>query len=81
MSSVLYDNPGPRAKRRAVIGSAAVGVLFAALLVVVLMRLDARGQLEGDKWSPLFNPSDPQFTLVWQLLGRGLRATMIMASL
>ena len=81
MSNVLYDNPGPRARRRAVISSAVVGVLFAALLVMVLMRLGARGQLEGDKWSSLFNPGNPDFVPVWKLIGRGLRATLIAASL
>ena len=51
-ASVLYDIPGPKAKRFNLIMS----VIFAALLLLlawyVLMTLAAKDQLSGDKWSP-----------------------------
>ncbi|MPY54219.1 amino acid ABC transporter permease [Streptomyces acidicola] len=52
MSSVLYDTPGPRAKRRNVIFS----VVFAALMVLLLwwvwQTMSDKGQLDSAKWSP-----------------------------
>ncbi|MFJ7130709.1 amino acid ABC transporter permease [Streptomyces sp. NPDC098101] len=52
MSSVLYDNPGPRAKRRNVLYT--VGFLAVLALVAwwVLSALADKGQLSADKWSP-----------------------------
>lgn len=80
-SSVLYDIPGPRARRRARIATA-IGVVFiAALLGLALQRLADRGQFEAELWSPLIDPSDDDFAAVWELIGKGLANTMIAAVL
>jgi glutamate transport system permease protein len=80
-TTVLYDIPGPRARRRAVIGSAIATVLLIALLWVVINRLNDQEQFSMEKWGPLIDPSDERFNLVWKRLGTGLRATMIAAVL
>lgn len=54
--TVLFDLPGPRARRRTRIGTAVGGLLIAALLGVVLWRLAGNHQLDGARWSVLFDP-------------------------
>jgi glutamate transport system permease protein len=81
MSSVLYDEPGPRARRRALIGTVVAGLAIAALMVLVIRRLERQGQFDMELWGPLIDPSDESFSQVWELLGRGLRATLIAAAL
>lgn len=74
-SSVLFDRIGRRGRRRVRIVSACVGVVLAGLAGLVLMRLQESGQLRAEQWSPLFNPSDPQFAIVWEFLLGGLANT------
>jgi glutamate transport system permease protein len=81
MSSVLYDAPGPRSKRRTLIGSIVAGAALIAILFLVGVRLDEQGQLDAEKWDPLINPSDPVFDQVWTLLGEALQATLTAAAL
>ncbi|MFJ9586671.1 amino acid ABC transporter permease [Streptomyces acidicola] len=52
MSSVLYDTPGPRAKRRNVIFAVVFAVLLVLMLWWVWQTMSDKGQLEGAKWSP-----------------------------
>ncbi|MEU1691173.1 amino acid ABC transporter permease [Streptomyces hirsutus] len=52
MTSVLYDAPGPRAKRRNVIFSVVFVVLLALLLWWVYLTMDEKGQLEWALWKP-----------------------------
>ncbi|MFC7791142.1 amino acid ABC transporter permease [Streptomyces cinereoruber] len=52
MSSVLYDNPGPRAKRRNVLYTVGFLAVLAVLAWWVLSALADKGQLDADKWSP-----------------------------
>jgi glutamate transport system permease protein len=80
-ASVLYDAPGPVTRRRTMISSVVAGVIIAAVLVVVAFRLGASGQFDGERWSPLFNPTDPAFPAVWTLLGNALVATLTAAAL
>lgn len=81
MSNVLYDEPGPKARRRAMIGTVVGALLLLGLTAVAVGRLAERGQFEFELWSPLVNPNDDNFVLVWRLLGRGLLATLIAAGL
>ena len=54
-SSVLFDLPGPRARRRQRIGSL-IGLVFVLLLVgLVLWRLGSNGQLDPARWAILFD--------------------------
>ncbi len=80
-TSVLYDAPGPRAVRRARIGTAVAVLLFLGLAALVVLRLADRGQLDAELWDPWVNPSDPAFSQVWTLVRRGLVATLVAASL
>ncbi|HVF03243.1 MAG TPA: amino acid ABC transporter permease [Frankiaceae bacterium] len=56
MSAVLYDELGPRGRRRVRVASAAAFVLLAFVVYVALRRLADKGQLEGDRWENLGNP-------------------------
>jgi glutamate transport system permease protein len=51
-ASVLYDVPGPKAKRRNLIISIIFGVLLALLIWYVLSILASKNQLQADKWTP-----------------------------
>ena len=80
-ANVLYDAPGPRARRQAAIGG---GVATAALLVViglVVKRLADQGQFAGKLWGPILSPSDENFQAVWKLIGKGVLATVTAAVL
>lgn len=76
MSSVLYDTPGPRAKRRNVIYT----VVFAALLVLLLwwawQTMSDKGQLEWAKWKP-FTESPAWTTYLLPGLGNTLKAAAL----
>lgn len=79
--TVLYDAPGPRARRRhRALGLAALAVI-GALAAVVVSRLAHQGQFAAELWSPLLDPSDESFRPVWRLLGLGLLATLTAAAL
>jgi glutamate transport system permease protein len=73
--SVLYDVPGPRAKRRSLIGSAIGTAVVVAIAVAVVLRLQSQGQLEASKWEP-FEDGD-----ILTALGKGALATLRAAGL
>jgi glutamate transport system permease protein len=50
--AVLYDHPGPRAKTRNTVLTAAFGVALVALLYWVYSKFDAKGQWAGTLWKP-----------------------------
>ncbi|MCH0564846.1 MULTISPECIES: amino acid ABC transporter permease [unclassified Streptomyces] len=50
--TLLFDAPGPRARRRERVLSVVVGLLLAALLAVAVHRFAERGQLDAAKWQP-----------------------------
>ncbi|MFJ8495088.1 amino acid ABC transporter permease [Streptomyces sp. NPDC094038] len=76
MSSVLYDTPGPRAKRRNVVLSVAF-VLFLALAVWwVWQKMDDKGQLKWDLWQP-FTTSEAWTTYLLPGLGNTLKAAAL----
>ena len=80
-ASVLYDAPGPRARRRAALSGAIATVAGLILIGVVIKRLAGQGQFAGKLWGPILNPSDESFHLVWQLIGKGVLATLTAAVL
>ncbi|MGA8845488.1 MAG: amino acid ABC transporter permease [Nocardioides sp.] len=80
-TSVLYDIPGPKARRRALIGTVVSVIAIVALLGFAGKRLADNGQFRADAWNPLINPGDESFSLVWQLIGKGLANTLIAAAL
>ncbi|MEU2489883.1 amino acid ABC transporter permease [Streptomyces sp. NPDC007883] len=77
MSAVLYDVPGPRARRRNLVYTLGFLVVLAALAWWVLTGLAAKGQLDWSKWAPFFTDSR-----VWTTyLLPGLENTLIAAAL
>lgn len=79
--SVLYDAPGPRARRRARIISVVSVLAFLVLLGLAGLRLNETGQFEADRWAPLFWPGDDSFRPVWGQLRIGITNTLIAAAL
>lgn len=74
MSSVLYDVPGPKARRVSLIGSVVGSVLILGLLAWIIMTLAQQGIFEGRRWA-IFTRAD-----VWRLLGSGIGATLSAAA-
>ncbi|MGW2522070.1 amino acid ABC transporter permease [Streptomyces sp. NPDC001617] len=76
MSSVLYDTPGPNAKRRNVV----LSVVFLALLALVLwwvwQKMDDKGQLKWSLWQP-FTTSEAWTTYLLPGLGDTLKAAAL----
>ena len=54
--NVLFDAPGPRARRRHTILTAFGFVLLAGTVAAVLWKFNAQGQLTGALWEPLIDP-------------------------
>jgi glutamate transport system permease protein len=82
MSSVLYDAPGPVARRRSLLGSLVGGALIVALLAVIVMRLADRGALEVERWKIFTDPRRGDASDVWRsLLIDGLGATLRAAAI
>ena len=79
MTAVLYDVPGPRARRRSRVQGLVGLAVVVVLAVLVLLRLSSKGQLEGERWSVLSNP-DVQQVLFDGLIGT-LKAAAVAALL
>ncbi|MFG2732631.1 amino acid ABC transporter permease [Streptomyces canus] len=76
MSSVLYDTPGPRAKRRNILLSVVFTILLALLLWWVWQKMDDKNQLEWNLWEP-FTTSEAWTTYLLPGLGDTLKAAAI----
>lgn len=78
MSSVLYDEPGPVARRRERIGSVIGALLIIALLALAFRYADGRGLFGADRWDVLYDPPKNQTAEdVWRsMIVRGLGATL-----
>ncbi|MDV8146613.1 ABC transporter permease subunit [Arthrobacter sp. B10-11] len=74
MSSVLYDVPGPKARRVSLIGSVVGSLLILGLLAWIISTLAQQGIFEGRRWA-IFTRAD-----VWTLLGNGIGATLSAAA-
>ncbi|WP_120519994.1 amino acid ABC transporter permease [Arthrobacter celericrescens] len=75
MTSVLYDVPGPKARRVSLIGSVIGTVLILGLAAWIVMTLAQQGIFEGRRWE-IFIRAD-----VWRLLGNGIIATLSAAAI
>jgi len=70
-AGVLFDAPGPKARRRHLILSAFGALLLIAIMAVVIMRLDDKGQLTSTMWKPFTTSA------MWQnVLLKGLWGTL-----
>ncbi|MGV9643477.1 amino acid ABC transporter permease [Streptomyces sp. NPDC003514] len=76
MSSVLYDAPGPRAKRRNVVVSVIFFALLALLIWFIWRTLDDKGQLEWALWEP-FAKSEAWTTYLLPGLANTLKAAAL----
>lgn len=74
MSSVLYDVPGPKARRASLIGSIVGGVAIAGLLWWAITVLAQQGIFEAQRWAVFQIPD------VWVLIGNGILATLSAAA-
>jgi len=72
-TSVLFDAPGPGARRRHLVYSIVTGVLLVAALAWVVWKLNDAGQFESRIFERLFAKN------IYNALGDGLRATLIAA--
>ncbi|MER6273450.1 amino acid ABC transporter permease [Streptomyces sp900105755] len=76
MSSVLYDTPGPRAKRRNVVLSVVFVLLLALAIWWVWQKMDDKGQLKWALWQP-FTTSEAWTTYLLPGLGNTLKAAAL----
>jgi glutamate transport system permease protein len=74
MSAVLFDVPGPRARRRHVIGTVVAGFAVAALAGWVLWVLWDKEQITPEQWEPFLEPN------IVELLYEGLIDTLTAAA-
>lgn len=74
--SVLFDAPGPRARRRMVWVNIAATFVVAGIGAYALLLLNEKGQLEASLWQPLFTAN------AWEnFFLPGLKQTLIAAGL
>lgn len=78
MSSVLYDAPGPVARRRERIGSVVAALVILVALFFALRYAAGRGVFQSDHWDVLYDPPKNQTAAdVWRsIVVRGLGATL-----
>ncbi|MEV6785823.1 amino acid ABC transporter permease [Streptomyces sp. NPDC051098] len=74
MTSVLYDAQGPRAKQRNILYTVLFVIVLAAVLWWVYDSLNAKNQLDWNKWKPFFTSSQPWTTYLWPGLQETLKA-------
>ena len=80
--TVLYDAPGPRARRVTLIFSiVAVITVATGAYFFVYRPLDEQGQFSMELWGPLIDPSNEVFSQVWARLRDGFVATLTAAVL
>ena len=75
MTSVLYDVPGPKARRISLIGSIVGVVLIGGLLSLAIVTLAQQGIFQAQRWA-IFGQAD-----VWALIVNGISATLSAAAI
>ena len=63
-ASVLFDAPGPKARRRHLLITLFAALVLLGLVAIALVRLEARGELEPAKWKAMFTQSAWQYYFV-----------------
>jgi glutamate transport system permease protein len=79
--SVLYDAPGPRARRRSLIGGLIASAVILVALGIVVKRLADQGQFDAELYRPLVDPGHEFFRDDWRTIGGGLINTLKAAAL
>jgi glutamate transport system permease protein len=67
--AALFEAAGPHARRRILVGTVVTSLLFVALVVWLIMRLDANGQFDPMYWDLFANIN------IWKFLGAGFIGT------
>lgn len=77
-TSVLYDAPGPRTRRRELVGSVVGALVVLAVIGLGVWYAAGRGVFDADRWAVLWDPPKGQTAAdVWRsLLVVGLGATL-----
>ncbi|MFJ9032355.1 amino acid ABC transporter permease [Streptomyces sp. NPDC102274] len=76
-TSVLYDTPGARAKRRNILYTIVFLVVFALAAWWVLVQMADKNQLASEKWSPFVTDSEVWTTYLLPGLGETLKAAAL----
>ena len=71
----LYEEPGPKTRRRALIGTVLSLIVMAALLTLVIRQFRISGQLDARYWSVFLRGT------TWRFLGQGLLGTLEAAAM
>jgi glutamate transport system permease protein len=71
----LYDEPGPRARRRIRNWSVVCALLIVGGVVAALLQFGSRGQLDAERWTPFLQGA------IWQYLLVGLLGTVQAAAI
>jgi glutamate transport system permease protein len=79
MSSVLYDAPGPRTRRRVLIGSIVGTLVVAGIAVLAVLRLKDHGVFAASQWEPFKDPGIQRFLLraIWSTVKAALVAIVL----
>ena len=75
-TSVLFDAPGPKARRNAVLWSIVAVAVIAGVFYLAGRRLNERGQLDSELWLPLVDPGHESFRAVWRVIGQGIASNI-----
>ena len=78
---VLFDTPGPRARRNAVLWSLVALAVIGYVLYLGGRRLAENGQFDSELWAPLFDPNHEDFNVVWQRIAEGFQANLKAAAI
>ncbi|MGY1603850.1 amino acid ABC transporter permease [Geodermatophilus sp. SYSU D00815] len=76
-ATVLFDLPGPRARRNQRIGTVVGGLFVAVLLGLALWQLAKNEQLDPDRWAILFDPAAGVPQALWDALLNTLAAAAV----
>jgi glutamate transport system permease protein len=75
--TVLFDIPGPRARRRQRMGTIIGGVVVLALVGLALWRLGSNGQLDPARWAVLVDPNSGVPQAFWNALVNTLQVAAV----
>ncbi|NQX26700.1 amino acid ABC transporter permease [Microbacteriaceae bacterium VKM Ac-2854] len=70
MSSVLFDNPGPKARARNAVLGVLVTLVVAGIIGFIVYRMYVTGQFDANKWLPF------RLTVIWQQIFAALGNTL-----
>jgi glutamate transport system permease protein len=80
--TVLYDAPGPKARRMTIIVSVVAAALALGGAYLLIYRpLKRNGHLSMELWGPLIDPGNENFEQLWTRFAQGFRATLVAAVL